>query len=66
MKGEGALGAVFESPEVCLMIIFMEGGRRHSVAISSFYTEYSFNRQSVHLSVGSSPQQGARAMINLL
>ena len=58
MKGRGrgeALGAVSESPEVILMVIFMKGEGGHSVAILSFYTEYSFNRQSVHLSVSSKP-----------
>ena len=45
--------------EVCLIIIFISiyerrGGRGHSVAILSFYNEYFFNRQSVHLSVCSS------------
>ena len=54
MEG-GVLEAVIESSEICLMIIFMKGGGRHLVAILSFYTEYTLDCQSVHLSVCSLP-----------
>ena len=57
--GGGALEAVFESSEVCLMIIFMKGGGgRHPVAILSFYTEYSLNCQSVCLFLATTGRSG--------
>ena len=58
MNGGGALEAVFESSEVCLMIIFMKGGGRHPVAILSFYTEYSLNCQSVCLFLATTGRSG--------